>query len=116
MSNLRERPPREVGRGLMRGDRAEFKVGYTAANATIALRRLHQLSEAQAALLEAYLDGFSAGMRRKSESATDVGLRGESAEAYEQGVADGLAEPITRIYPGDPGALPTSAGTKEDDQ
>lgn len=102
MSTLRELPPRDLGRALMRGDRAELKLGYTAANATLAARRLHQLSESQSALLEAYLDGFSAGMCHQPKSAKDVGLRGERAGAYEKGVADGVAEPIMRTYPAEP--------------
>lgn len=102
MSNLRELPLRELGRGLMRGDRVDLKLGYTAANATIAARRLHQLSESEAALLEAYLDGFSAGMRRTPDAAEDVGLRGACAAAYDEGVADGLTEPMARTYPAEP--------------
>jgi hypothetical protein len=102
MSNLRELPLRELGRGLMRGDRADLKVGYTAANATIAARRLHELSESEAALLEAYLDGFSAGMRREPVEPEDVGLHGVCATAYKEGVADGLAEPTQCTNPGDP--------------
>jgi hypothetical protein len=31
MSNLRELPLHELGRGLMRGDRVDLKLGYTAA-------------------------------------------------------------------------------------
>lgn len=102
MSNLRELPLRELGRGLMRGDRIDLKLGYTAANATIAARRLHQLSESEAALLEAYLDGFSAGMRREPDEPEDVGLHGACATAYEEGVADGLAEPTQHTYPAHP--------------
>jgi hypothetical protein len=41
-------------------------------------------------------------MRHQPESAQDVGLRGEYAAAYDEGVADGVAEPITRTYPPEP--------------
>jgi hypothetical protein len=63
---------------------------------------MHELSESEAAVLEAYLDGFSAGMRRKPEVSQDVSLRGACAAAYDEGTADGLREPITRTYPADP--------------
>jgi hypothetical protein len=99
MSTARDLPLRELGRGLMRGDRVELKLGYTAANATIAARDLHRLSESEVALLEAYLDGFSAGMRREPDEPADVGLCGACAAAYEEGVIDGLREPTTRTYP-----------------
>lgn len=65
MSNLHEMTPRVLGRGLMRGDRAEEKLGYCAQDAVHAVCRLHDLNEAETAALEAYLDGFSARMRRK---------------------------------------------------
>ena len=102
MSHLRAMTPRELGRALMRGERASLKLGYTAENATLAVRDVHELSESDAAVLEAYLDGFSSGMRRKPDAGEDVGLRGACAAAYEEGIADGLREPITRTYPGDP--------------
>ncbi len=106
MSNLHEMTPRVLGRGLMRGDRAEEKLGYCAQDAVHAVCRLHDLNEAETAALEAYLDGFSARMRRKPSSALAVGLRGECAVAYEEGTTDGLSEPITRVYPAEPESEP----------
>jgi hypothetical protein len=113
MSDLREMTPRELGRGLMRGDRVSLKLGYTAENAAQAVRKLHQLSESEAAVLEAYLDGFSAGMRRKPDAGQDVGLRGGRAAAYDEGTADGLREPITHTYPADPDDEPTRDDAEE---
>jgi hypothetical protein len=113
MSKLRDMTPREFGRGLMRGDRVSLKLGYTAENATQGVRELHQLSESEAAVLEAYLDGFSAGMRRKPEVGQNVGLRGGCAAAYDEGTADGLREPISRTYPADPDDEPAGDDAEE---
>lgn len=102
MSNLRERSPRDLGRGLMRGERRTLKLGYTSGNATDAVRRTHNLSESEAAILEAYLQGFSDGMRRRPEDPEALGHHGACAAAYQQGVADGLREPVSHTYPDNP--------------
>jgi hypothetical protein len=101
MQRVRDMPARELGRGLMRGDRAQLKLGYSGENAALAVREIHQLSEREAAVLDAYLEGFAAGMRRAPELSKDVGLRGACADAYDEGTSDGLGEPITRTYPAD---------------
>lgn len=56
----------EVGFGLMRGDPAAFKAGYSAANAALAVRDLYELTTEEVAQVASVLD--PAGIERDAIS------------------------------------------------
>lgn len=62
LTDIRAMGPREIVRGLMRGDPAKFKAGYTAANAVIAAGELRDLSRRETEFLRAYAEGYAAGL------------------------------------------------------
>lgn len=77
--NIHEMEPRELIRGLMRGNRAEFKVGYEARAAVIAVKNLKP--DADEAELEAYAAGFAAGMREPNMLTLPAAADGPKVEA-----------------------------------
>lgn len=62
--DLREMPPREIVKGLMRGDPASFKAGYSADNAAMTACELHAIEpdSDEAVALMAYASGFGEGL------------------------------------------------------
>lgn len=64
--------PRELGRGLMRGDAATFKVGYTWENALLVVGdRYLRLTDAESKALGEYLRGFGDGMKAEHDNRHD---------------------------------------------
>lgn len=117
---------RELGRGLMRGNRPELKLGYTAGNAEIAARDAaanagytlvntagNRDAGQQRAELVAHLLGFGAGMSEEDSEAVWIRFRerfdrkaeveGIEVEpciaAFEEGDAAGRAEDTALAYP-----------------
>ncbi len=62
MTPVREMAPRELVRGLMRGDARKFKQGYTSENAVIAAAELQDLPQEERTALLEYAEGFYAGI------------------------------------------------------
>lgn len=96
--DIRAMAPRELLRGLMRGNRTELKLGYSAANAVAAVKRIH--SDIGDAEMRGYSQGFSDGMRRDIQPmVVDEDPANAENTAYREGYADGLREPIDLTYP-----------------
>lgn len=94
--------PRELVRGLMRGDRRLLKVGYTGENATLAAcRRLKIEDEADALDLLGYAYGFAYGMADKALPDDDHSAVCESCATtvVREGWNAGQDEDPLRIYP-----------------
>jgi hypothetical protein len=60
--DIRTMDPREVVRGLMRGYKPDFQMGYDAAAATQSVVHLQDLSDDEAGDLLAYAEGYALGM------------------------------------------------------
>lgn len=82
--------PREMGRGLMRGDRGASKLGYTWENA---LKAVLEQKGADASELEDYLVGYADGLAGRSASKT--------GDAYHEGFGHGWNENPERVNPAD---------------
>lgn len=66
--DIRTMNPRELVRGLMRGDPARFKQGYTAANAVLAASEAQGISDRTVSdSLMAYAEGYAAGLAEGRE-------------------------------------------------
>lgn len=104
----------ELGRGLMRGNRAELKLGYNAGAALSTVREAFEreglaLTREQEVTLGAYLIGFSDGMRDRRTPVPDVraevrrllGVLDSTvvADAYRDGFNAGQDTDITKVYP-----------------
>lgn len=61
--DIRTMHPRELVRGLMRGDRATLRAGYSADNAVIAADNVHGMTPEARDRLQSYAEGFAAGMK-----------------------------------------------------
>ena len=103
-----ELSPRELGRGLMRGSRAELKAGYSAEHAAKAVQHLHRLPAEELLALRAYLIGFSHGLCDTSGPLALQVLqtsipeaRGQEAlvRAHDEGFDHGAAEDPRRTLP-----------------
>jgi hypothetical protein len=92
MSDLATMTPREVVRGLMRGNRIELKVGYSAENAVLAVSELQDLSHDELTVLRAYAVGFAAGMKREKVNPSDLPWHPLVHMAVNDGEVDGLDE------------------------
>jgi hypothetical protein len=80
---------KDLGKGLMRGNRAKFKLGYTWENALIACHERYELSSPEKAELSTYLAGFARGISGQ-----------EGLGPFTEGVRDGLEEYATgRLNP-----------------
>jgi len=76
--------PREIVAGLMRGNREEQKLGYSAGSAVITAVRLKHLDDDDAADLLNYAEGFAAGLVESTERtmpASGLVLRPTAEEA-----------------------------------
>lgn len=89
---------KELGRGLMIGDRSQFKLGYSNRNAVIAAAHAYHLDLGSENELEFYLLGYSDGLHCYQESDHYESLREridstlDYSDAYDAGQADGMAE------------------------
>lgn len=104
MSDLATMHPRELIRGLMRGNRAELKLGYSPANAVLAAVNPRGSDGAirddvQFGELELYAQGYSDGMRRHDIMASQGDTPCAETDAYCVGYVHGLLEPVERTYP-----------------
>jgi hypothetical protein len=95
--SVREMDPRELVRGLMRGNRAELKLGYSPANAVLAVKGLHPGVDDDE--MRGYSQGFSDGMLRRQPMVTDADPDVPENVAYRQGYAAGNEEPASLTYP-----------------
>jgi hypothetical protein len=90
--------PRELIRGLMRGNRAELKLGYSPANAVLAAKRLHPDIDDKE--MRGYSQGFSDGLCRDDSMVTEADdPNNVENAAYITGYTDGYREPISHTYP-----------------
>lgn len=87
--------PRDVLRGLMRGNHAELKLGYSWDNAVLAVERLRDLDEDETARITAYAKGFRDGMADDDKYHDQPTHPGDYLEGYEHG----QCEDKTRIHP-----------------
>lgn len=97
MGTLETMTDRELIAGLMRGNRAELKLGYSPANAELAVRDLRP--DASEDELRGYSQGFSDGMRRTESMVVPADPPNVENEAYRDGYADGLREDEGASYP-----------------
>lgn len=97
MQNIDTMHPREIVRGLMRGNRAELKLGYSPANAARAALDIRPGVEFEQ--LNAYAQGFSDGMRRTDRMSSQQDTPGAETDAYCAGYAHGLDENPMLTYP-----------------
>lgn len=102
MAGLSTMHPRELIRGLMRGNREELKLGYSPANAASAAR--HALRSGGGDIpadsqLTMYAQGYSDGMHRRVPMASQGDTPGAESDAYCVGFVHGLQEPIVMSYP-----------------
>lgn len=89
---------RELIAGLMRGNRAELKLGYSPANAELAVRDLRPDENVDE--LRGYSQGFQDGMLSVESMVVDSDPPNVENEAYRAGYADGLREDDRITYPG----------------
>lgn len=98
MSNTLEAlTDRELVAGLMRGNRAELKLGYSPANAELAVRGLRPNASHEE--LRGYSQGFSDGMQRSQPMVVPADPPDTENEAYRDGYSDGLQEDERFTYP-----------------
>lgn len=90
MSDLRTMTPRELARGLMRGNRAELKLGYSPANAALAVQRIHPSWPNDEA--RGYTQGFYDGMTRDISMVSENDPAVTENNAYRDGYRDGMIE------------------------
>lgn len=83
--------PFELVRGLMHGDRATLKLGYTAASAALAATSLHHLSAEAQAHVTAHAHGYAAGLR--DEPAPDP-TNAHSVAGHAHGLAARERDPL----------------------
>lgn len=95
--NIEEMTDRELIRGLMRGNRRELKLGYSPANAEIAV--MNRRPTADRDELRGYSQGFSDGMQRAESIVIDADPPNVENEAYRDGYRDGLEEDEFFTYP-----------------
>jgi hypothetical protein len=105
--DTRQGAAREMGRGLMRGSRPDFKLGYSYENAELKASESFELGPVDVLELRCYLLGFAVGMHRtRPDSTAEQEMLGrldaESeryAAAYREGHERGLEEDALAIYP-----------------
>jgi len=97
-SSLSETSPRELVRGFMRGNRAELKLGYSPANAVLAVLRIHPDAD-EDGCLRGYSQGFSDGMLSRQPMVSPPDPDNAENRGYREGYADGITEPAGRAYP-----------------
>jgi hypothetical protein len=102
---------REFARGLMKGNRAELKLGYSPANAMLAVRDQLDLDNKQCYLLLAYAMAYNDSLRgaagehrlaaiEERPELSEVGLDVmQMADAYDAGTAAVDTDEITLAYP-----------------
>lgn len=96
---------RELGRGLMRGNRGELKLGYSWENAEHAAAKMFELPKWDALELKVYLLGFATGITRSELALGEEQLAQldeksmRFREAFDAGVEAGGREDIRTVYP-----------------
>jgi hypothetical protein len=96
---------RELGRGLMRGDRASFKLGWSWENSALAAIDAYTLDDDDIAELRCYLLGYAVGL--SAGGGDEMGERmlarlpqpEEFRAAYTTGKHDGRQEQVGVTYP-----------------
>lgn len=88
--------PRELVRGLMRGNRAESKLGYTATNAVLAVFNVQPDAKHGATELQAYAEGFAAGMAEDSARTLPGGVESD-AEHREDEESEDVTKPFREL-------------------
>ena len=96
-SDLSTMTPRELIRGLMRGERTSLKLGYSPANAVLAVQRLRP--DADEDELRGYSQGYSDGLRRCDTMASQDDTPCAETDAYCVGYVHGTLEPVELTYP-----------------
>lgn len=93
MLDFKTMDPREFVRGLMHGDSREYKLGYSAENAVLAVCRMQEITDhGEATELLDYAKGFAAGM-------VDEPISADASKALEQGFRDGQDTDCMIVYP-----------------
>ncbi len=101
--------PAQLGRGLMRGSRAEFKTGYSAESAALAVIERHPHSDDEQLMLRAELLGFAHGLHgldrlaataRLTERLPDATRYPAAVDAHRAGHLAGLEESTSACQPG----------------
>jgi hypothetical protein len=106
---------RELGRGLMRGDRPSFKLGYSWENAAAATERMFELPKPDTMELQSYLLGFAVGLNKQANDYAQIdtemdevihelaGSRDDERfrAAYEEGYKAGWDENAALTLPAD---------------
>lgn len=99
-----ELTPYDLGRGLMRGDRAFHKAGYSAQAAFLAVKKYHALDDKSSKELFAYLVGFADGMNRNEP------ISQNEPNEYYTGWERGLQEDAFKTLPVEVPGEPTTKG------
>lgn len=97
--SIEDKHPREILRGLMRGNREELRLGYSPANAVMAVTRLLPNADLDEDELRGYSQGFSDGVQRLESMASSGDTVSPETDAYCAGYLHGLAEPMYLTYP-----------------
>lgn len=106
MIDIDQMTPRELCAGLMRGDRADMKLGYSYESAALVAAERNILSEDATRRLLRYAFGFAEGMVHSMNLSDPHNPPGPDPKPslsndvdYLQGRADGMAENGFMIYP-----------------
>jgi hypothetical protein len=105
MIDIDSMTPRELAAGLMRGDREDFKLGYSPRSAALAAAQRNELSEDDARKLLDWALGFHDGMHDAMHT-SDPNVEGapqresfrENSD-YLEGRGAGFRENGFRLYP-----------------
>lgn len=96
---------RELGTGLMRGNRDELKLGYSYENASLSAIHAFALPKLDATELRCYLLGYACGLLHEGIDAIGdvperLALHSERfAAAIDEGLKAGLEQDRTKTYP-----------------
>lgn len=93
--DIRTMHPRELLRGLMRGNKAKLQLGYSWDNAVLATAGRRDVTGEDHNKLRAYAQGFRDGMLDDARFADQEDHRDDYLEGYEHGAA----EDKSKIYP-----------------
>ena len=76
--DLNKMTPKQLATSLMRGNKTEFQLGYSAESAALVAADRHSLDEHDRALLVAYCQGFADGC---AEDSRDYNMPARESEA-----------------------------------
>lgn len=103
MKSLDEMTPRELCAGLMRGDRVDMRLGYSAKSAAITAAERNRLDKLATARLVDYAVGFADGMQvaiGESDPSVSVYVPTQDhGDDYRDGRRDGEGEEGFTLYP-----------------